>query len=469
MTSEMLPKYSQIFTINKKRTCRFGGPHSLKEKRVKLYNKNKTISNETVFECKKCKKLFIVQGNKERFLNSYPLYIINQETQDKTLSKKEIKKLHQKEISKKKKEAERNRKELELEKMNSPKEKRKREVNKIINNNNIKVFDERHPHKVFKYSCTFNNYPAKFMYCEECNVLYCMKDEYKKYTKNGVPKELFVFPELEHVNISIFNKKPSKEKNEQQKRENEFNVDQHKKKEEKDFNVEQTELELGFKQIELDFHQKEIRDTKKIEKQKETNTNYDHKKEIILPKADFFVRTSVSYCSQNKHTIIDLIAEVDVICPEGNIIKKTFPASYCVDCKLYFMYEKYYKAIRKSGVPLCSIYEYSKYIKTNMSKGIELKPESLLHSFGYNVGVTENLSSKQRRRILSFVINKGIMGKHEIIGLLNYFVEFRKNDKRQAKAIYKWKMDIDYLQNTNIETDKKVEINSIRVINTIGK
>lgn len=221
---------------------------------------------------------------------------------------------------------------------------------------------------------------------------------------------------------------------------------------------------------------KHIKEKLEINKEKnclkeDRHETEEEKKEIekLLPKADFFVRTGINRCSKKKHKIIDLIAEVDVICPNGNIIRKSFPASYCEECKLFFMYDNDYKRIRKSGIPLCSIYEYSKYIIINKNKQINLKPESLLHSFGYNVGETENLSSIQRRKVLSFVINKGIMSKHEIISLLNYFVEFRKNDNRQAKAISKWKMDIDYLQKTNIETSKKVEVNSIRIINFINK
>lgn len=204
-------------------------------------------------------------------------------------------------------------------------------------------------------------------------------------------------------------------------------------------------------------------ETKKItEIKKEKNDN-------MLPKANFFVRSSICSCAKKKHNIIDFKAEVDVICPNGDILKKSFLASYCEDCKLYFMYDNEYKRLRKSGVPLCSIFEYSKYIKAKNNGKIELKPESLLHSFGYNVGASENLSSKQRNKILSFVIKNGVMNKHEILYLLNYLVDFRKNDKRQAKAIAKWKMDINYLQNTNIESDKKVEVNSIRITKTIKK
>lgn len=232
----------------------------------------------------------------------------------------------------------------------------------------------------------------------------------------------------------------------------------------------------GYFNYKLAQHVKERIEAKEEKKKEivieETKKEQEAKKQEndnMLPKANFFVRSSVCSCAKKKHNIIDFRAEVDVICPNGNIIKKSFLASYCEDCKLYFMYDNEYKRIRKSGVPLCSIFEYSKYIKTKNNGRIELKPESLLHSFGYNVGASENLSTKQRNKILSFVIKNGVMSKHEILYLLNYLVDFRKNDKRQAKAIAKWKTDINYLQNTNIEANKKVEVNSIRITKTIKK
>ena len=288
-------------------------------------------------------------------------------------------------------------------------------------------------------------------YCYNCNELFFRSDYDDFIYKHP---GYFDYKLVQHV----------KEKMKKEKSQKTLIVDQTESKKEKtEPKLKQTELRLGLG----------IEQTK-INSDKENSEKYkiikkEEKQKKVLPKADFFVRTNINNCSKKKHNIIDLIAEVDVICSNGNIIKKTFPASYCEDCKLYFMYDNDYKRIRRSGVPLCSIYEYLKYIKINKNRNIELKPESLLHSFGYNVGVTENLSTNQRRKILSFVINKGIMSKHEIMNLLNYFVDFRKKDKRQAKAISKWKMDIEYLQNTNIEATKKIEVNSIRIINRISK
>ena len=490
MTDLILPKYSQIYTINNKSKCKIGGNHDFFEKKIKVYNKNNTLSNEIVFECKNCKKRFIVPANKDRFLISYPLYIINQEFQDKTLSLKEIKKIQRREKSKEKKrnkkEAEKKKKEegrkqrmLELEKMNSPEEKRRQIILKKIANNNIQVLTIEHEHHPL--SVTYKK--LKLLYCEKCNLLYCYKKDYERYIKMGIPKKKFYYYELEHIGMSQFNKKKkivSSEKKQNEKKKKDLIINQPElKKQQEVKKLEQTELELGLglKQTQLNFDYIESEHSEIKEEKSKSNTDQIHKveelikkkEETILPKADFFVRTNSGSCSNKDHKIIDFLAEVDVICSNGNIIKKAFPASYCENCKLYFMYDEQYKKIKKSGVPLCSIYEYSKYIKIKNTGKIELKPESLLHSFGYNVGASEALTTKQRRKILSFVIDNGVMNKHEIINFLSYLVDFKKNDKKQVNAITKWKIDIEYLQTTDIETNKKVEVNSIRVINIINK
>lgn len=298
-------------------------------------------------------------------------------------------------------------------------------------------------------------------YCRNCNEFF-FRSDYDNFIYRH--PGYFDYKLVQHVKEKI--ERGSKKKNLK------ANISESKEKP-KELGIEQTELELGLglKQTKLNFNQKESENEEgKLDKKIHNfEKNIKSTNEKLLPKADFFVRTSVSGCSKKNHKIIDFLAEVDVICSNGNVIKKSFPASYCEDCKLYFMYDNEYKRLRKSGVPLCSIYEYSKYIKTKNTGKIELKPESLLHSFGYNVGASEGLTSKQRKKILSFVINNGVMSKHEIINLLSYFVDFRKNDVRQSIAIAKWKNDIDYLRNTDIDTSKKVEVNSIRVINIINK
>ena len=78
---------------------------------------------------------------------------------------------------------------------------------------------------------------------------------------------------------------------------------------------------------------------------------------------DFFVRTNVIGCIKERHSIESLIAEIDVIDKLGNVVKKSIPAYYCRECDLYFIYNHDYERIKNTGIPLCQIYEYTKYIK----------------------------------------------------------------------------------------------------------
>ena len=187
-----------------------------------------------------------------------------------------------------------------------------------------------------------------------------------------------------------------------------------------------------------------------------------------VEKADFLIRTNIIHCINNRHTVEDLTAEIDVIMSNGEIINKKVPAYYCKDCNLYFIYNKDYERIRKSGVPLCSIYEYTKYIK-GIDNDINFNQESLLHSFGYNVGTTEDLSDIQRRRILKFIIENGIMDKHKIIWFIDHLIDMRRAITNQRNAIKRWQSDSDYLKNNDINSTKHVTINSIKVVRNVRK
>ena len=192
--------------------------------------------------------------------------------------------------------------------------------------------------------------------------------------------------------------------------------------------------------------------------------NYISSKKINkLEKVDFFVRTNIINCINKKHNVIDIIAEIYIVDTNGKVSKKMIPAYYCEECNLYFIYNNDYEKIRKNGVPLCKIYEYSKYIK-GINNKFNLNQESLLRSFGYNVGVKDNLTEEQRRKVLNFVIENGAMDKHKIIGLLNYLIDMKKNDPKQINAINKWKSDINYLNEIIFKIKKHVEVNSIKIV-----
>lgn len=205
--------------------------------------------------------------------------------------------------------------------------------------------------------------------------------------------------------------------------------------------------------------------SKSIDKQVDCNIFIDYEKKslnYISDKADFFVRTNIIDCVNKHHDVIDVIGEIDVIDKMGTIARKEIPAYYCRNCNLFFIYNSEYEKIRKIGIPLSPIYEYSKYTMVINNK-YNLSQESLLHSCGYNVGAIDNLSDYERRKILLFIIENGIMDKHKIIYLLNHFIDMRKNNHTQINAIRKWKSDIDFLKNKDIKILQHVKISAIKI------
>ena len=185
-------------------------------------------------------------------------------------------------------------------------------------------------------------------------------------------------------------------------------------------------------------------------------------------KADFFVRTNVISCVNKKHNIEEVTAEIDIIKHNGEVYKQKIPAFYCSECNLYFIYNNQYERIKRNGVPLCPIYEYNKYLNV-LGNNMNLNQESLLHSFGYNVGSAEDLSSKQRQRILRFVVENGIIDKHKIIALLNYFIDMRKGQMKFNNAIKKWNDDINYLNLNKINLQRNIKISSIKISRAMKK
>lgn len=184
-------------------------------------------------------------------------------------------------------------------------------------------------------------------------------------------------------------------------------------------------------------------------------------------KISFLVRSQLKSCVSKNHNLDSIIVEIQVIDINGTIKNIEVNGFYCNDCKLYFILDSEYERIRRKGTPLCQIFEEIKYLNNNSNK-FDLNYESILYSFGYNVNSQNNLSDKQRLKILTFIIDNGILSKSEVISYLNYFINMRIGRKEYQNAINKWKNDIKLLNSyKSIKIDKKVD--TIKVIKYIHK
>ena len=168
-------------------------------------------------------------------------------------------------------------------------------------------------------------------------------------------------------------------------------------------------------------------------------------KEITIPINDFLIRTNGMYCINKEHHLQRIKALVCI--DNGNCIKEvSVEAMYCTECNQYYISEVEYEKLCRKG-RICSrvitLMEYKKIAEKGFHSWAE---KSLLRSYGYIVNEQDNLTDVERHRILSFVIENGIMKVEEII----YFIEWlinRNTGKNFYNARLKWKMDIDYIRN----------------------
>ena len=167
-------------------------------------------------------------------------------------------------------------------------------------------------------------------------------------------------------------------------------------------------------------------------------------KQTTIPINDFLIRTNGMHCINKEHHLHRIKA---LVCVDNGISIKeiSVEAMYCTECKQYFISELEYEKLCKKG-RICSrvitLMEYKKIAEAGFHSWTE---KSLLRSYGYTVNAQDNLTDIERHRILSFVIENGIMKVEEII----YFIEWlinRNTGKDFYNARLKWNRDIEYIR-----------------------
>lgn len=189
---------------------------------------------------------------------------------------------------------------------------------------------------------------------------------------------------------------------------------------------------------------------------------------LNLPKekldlTNVIIRKNSLHCDA-KHTIIDMAGEVQIYKRNGEVKNYLVPIAYCKDCNLYYILEDTYVEIKKKGIIMCQIMTYNKYKEYGSydPEDIYWKNESPLKIMGYNVNKVDDLTTNQRRMILERIIENKILTRHKVLSYLDFFV---KNHKGFPDAVKKWKEDRIYIEQYELESNPKVAIGKIIVIN----
>lgn len=85
------------------------------------------------------------------------------------------------------------------------------------------------------------------------------------------------------------------------------------------------------------------------------------------------------------------------------------------------------------------------------------RQQSLLSKYGYNVSQVNNLSPRERRRILIRVLESGDMSKSEIIDHLEYLIRERSERKQMEVAISRRADDLKFINEYKMNEQVVIE------------
>ncbi len=171
---------------------------------------------------------------------------------------------------------------------------------------------------------------------------------------------------------------------------------------------------------------------------------------------DVYLYNSRSKCDIRKHNVATATALV------RTDKHKTIPINidHCLDCKKHYINKVSLSLFeRKYGeLIVCKLDEVPKDSKSDYD--IDLygrRQQSLLSKYGYNVSQVNNLSSRERRRILIRVLESGDMSKSEIIDHLEYLIRERSERKQMEVAISRWADDLKFINEYKMNEQVVIE------------
>lgn len=149
-----------------------------------------------------------------------------------------------------------------------------------------------------------------------------------------------------------------------------------------------------------------------------------------------------------KHNVQSVTA---YIASDRSLIEQPINVAYCPVCQRYYINADQYRTfIHRNGLPYLRLKSFIQPDYASWQK------ESLLHYMGYNVNTVDNLSNHDRWHILEHAIDTKAMSKIEVISFLEFLIHQNGNNPRFAKAIQKWKIDVQYIRNYRIREQKYI-------------
>ena len=164
----------------------------------------------------------------------------------------------------------------------------------------------------------------------------------------------------------------------------------------------------------------------------------------LIEVEDVMVRTSMARCYNKDHVIERIRASIRIYNSKSLRIETVqINAYYCATCNRYYILEEDYEDLKERGTVCCRVVELKDLENLNHPGWAE---KSILRLYGYSVAQKDNLSEKERRNILDFIIYNDIWDKERCIDFISWLVSNNSNRANMDLAIRKWNSDIMYLR-----------------------
>ena len=318
----------------------------------------------------------------------------------------------------------------------------------------LKSFYKNFPHIYSRYYVSMDLYLLDD--CEDlCGYIYLSVDEFRKVLEEKVYsaiKKKKATLSLSGIDINEDNysfEKLSKLKEEFYSIEQEYGLDEVKEINIKDYNSIQRSASIQEVYISCRDDINDIIES--LETAIEDKHNKEYKDEYTL-----YVCAGLIRCQKDHHNVICVNAHLNTVEDMDVVLN----VNYCKDCNLFFISKDEYDEYKKEYPGLIANF---KFVSLNEELGNifdNMEEFSVLALNGYNVR-KDGPDHLTRCKILSRVMEKGIMSKSEIIQHINGLIDTRRMQSKMQSAVCKWREDLDFVRNFEIDNQENYNINKV--------
>lgn len=130
---------------------------------------------------------------------------------------------------------------------------------------------------------------------------------------------------------------------------------------------------------------------------------------------------------------------------------------YCPVCNEYYVnYDEYQRFCRRYGIPPFRLYDDRNFFGSGGGYYDNLREQSKLNLYGYNVSESNGLTAAGRQNRLAEIIDAGLMKQAEICSLIEGIMRMHKNSPNCMIAMKKWEQDLAFVQAYKRDTSRVV-------------